>query len=311
MLIVLPHAPIESALMEPAESWTARLRPVAVVALVWIAALGYGAYRIHQVDAENATAPALRAGIVQENLGLMEKSATTPRMAIERHLAATRRLEQQGVDLVVWSESAVAFFIPERIRNIHQVFPDWDVHVPVLFGALSIHDHRMYNTAFVVDANGAVLGTYDKTYLLAFGEYLPGGEMFPKFYEWSPHSGHFTPGSRLEALPLPGTNGKTVTTLICYEDILPRFVRHFQHEAHGSLLAVILNDAWFGNTPEPWMHLVLSKFRSVELRRDFVRSANSGVSGFIDAAGRVITHTGVFSRETSVATVHLRTRHTL
>src|SRR5262249_26531707 len=129
MLIVLPHAPLEAAMMDPAETWGARLRPLAAVALVWIAALAYGAFGIHEVDRENATAPSLRAAVVQENLGLMEKR-DEPEEAMERHLEATRRLEREGVDLVVWSESAVAFVIPERVHNIRQVFPQWDLHVP-------------------------------------------------------------------------------------------------------------------------------------------------------------------------------------
>jgi apolipoprotein N-acyltransferase len=88
-------------------------------------------------------------------------------------------------------------------------------------------------------------------------------------------------------------------------------VHRFQRETDSHLLAVILNDAWFGPTTEPWIHMALSKFRSVEHRRDFVRAANSGVSGFIDGAGRVIANTQTFTTESKTATVHLRTRKTL
>jgi apolipoprotein N-acyltransferase len=109
------------------------------------------------------------------------------------------------------------------------------------------------------------------------------------------------------SLPIPGG---TVAPLICYEDILPRFVRDFQRQANADLLAVILNDAWFGDTAEPWIHNALSKFRAIEQRRDLVRSANSGVSSIIDAAGRVVAQSGTFRRENVVGTVHLRHRTT-
>jgi apolipoprotein N-acyltransferase len=290
-----------------------RLRPLLVPLAIWAVAIPYGIVRMHQVDRESATAPALRVGLVQENLGLTEKR-DEPANALVRHLAATRRLEARGVDLVVWSESAVSFVIPEYVTDIHDAFPPWNLHVPVLFGALGERGQRLYNTAVMVDGSGHIEGTYDKTYLLAFGEYLPGGETFPKFYEWSPHTGHFTPGSRLASVPLPGSTPsapRSVIPLICYEDILPRFVRDFERATDASLLAVILNDAWFGQTSEPWSHLALATFRSIEQRRDFVRAANSGVSAFIDAAGRVTGHTGTFSIEAPIGVVHLRRGHTL
>ncbi len=295
-------------------SWRTRLAPMLVPLVWWTFAIPYGAFRIHQVDVENRTAPALRVAVVQENLGLIEKR-DEPEMSLDRHLATTRQLESsRSLDFVVWSESAVSFLLRTDTANIQTELPPWDLHVPVLLGALSSRNGRFFNTAFMTGYDGAIAGTYDKTYLLAFGEYLPGGEMFPKLYEMSPHSGHFTRGSRMVSLPLPGDSPSTprlVMPLICYEDILPRFVRDFQNASHATLFAVILNDAWFGNTAEPWIHFALSKFRSIEHRRDFVRAANSGVSGFVDAAGRVIAHGGSFRTEAPVATVHLRTRHTV
>ena len=231
--------------------------------------------------AEARTARPLRGGVVQQNLGLMQKR-NDPVVALNRHLEASRALEAQGVEWIVWSESAVAFRIPENVVNIRDYIPEWDLHTPVLFGALSVRDGtperpNLYNTAFMTDAEGRMRGSYDKVYLLAFGEYIPLGETFPQIYAASPHSGHFTRGSTLRSLPVPGGN---VAPLICYEDILPRFVRTFQNRVNPDLLAVILNDAWFGNTAEPWIHNALSKFRAIEHRRDLVRSANSGVMGF-------------------------------
>lgn len=184
----------------------------------------------------------------------------------------------------------------------------------MLFGALREQNDRIYNTAYMSDRMGDLQAPYDKTYLLAFGEYLPFGETFPIFYRWSPNSGHFSPGDHPVSMLLPpASDGQRyrVAPLICYEDILPRFVSRFQRDTDSHLLAVILNDAWFGPTTEPWIHLALSKFRSVEHRRDFVRAANSGVSGFVDAAGRVIATTQTFTVERKVADVHLRSRKTL
>jgi len=74
--------------------------------------------------------------------------------------------------------------------------------------------------------------------------------------------------------------------LICYEDILAGFTR--KAAALGPNLFVnITNDAWFGKTAEPYQHLALAVFRSVEHRLEMVRAVNTGVSAHVDAAGRV------------------------
>jgi apolipoprotein N-acyltransferase len=74
--------------------------------------------------------------------------------------------------------------------------------------------------------------------------------------------------------------------MICLEDILPYFGRKLAR-LHPHLLVNLTNDAWYGETSEPWEHMALSVFRAIELRTDLVRAVNSGVSAFIDANGRV------------------------
>ncbi len=304
--LALGHTAIAEAWVRTGD-WKTRLRPLVWPLAFWAFALPYGHWRMGQVDAATAHSRALRVGVVQQNLGLMQKR-NDPLVALQRHLDASRALERQGVDLLVWSESAIAFRIPEEVRNIRDYIDIWDLHTPVLFGALSVRgseDHpRLYNTAFMTDATGEIRGSYDKVFLLAFGEYIPLGETFPWVYEVSRNSGHFTRGERMSALPVPGG---TVAPLICYEDILPAYVRRFQTSQSPDMLAVILNDAWFGNTAEPWIHNALAKLRAVEHRRDLVRAANSGVSSIIDAAGRTVAHGGTFTRENVVGTMHLRT----
>ncbi|MBL8602937.1 MAG: apolipoprotein N-acyltransferase [Myxococcales bacterium] len=306
--LALGHAALAEAATRHG-AWPQRLRPLLAPLAFWAFALPYGAWRIAQVDAAARARPSLQVGIVQENLGLMEKR-NDPYIALDRHLDTSRRLEAQGAELIVWSESAIAFRIPEGLRNIRDYISAWDLHTPVMFGALSVRGgddpatRRLYNTAFITDAEGNLRGSYDKVYLLAFGEYIPGGELLPWVYQVSRNSGHFSRGTTLRSMP--GPRGAAVLPLICYEDILPRFVRDFRQSADASLMAVILNDAWFGDTAEPWIHNALSKFRAIEHRRDLVRSANSGVSSIIDAAGRVVVQGGTFRREALLGRVTLR-----
>jgi apolipoprotein N-acyltransferase len=67
----------------------------------------------------------------------------------------------------------------------------------------------------------------------------------------------------------------------------------FRHH-DAELIVNMTNDAWFGNTLEPWQHLALAKFRAIEQRRFLIRSTNSGISAFVDPTGKMLSHTGPF-----------------
>jgi len=73
--------------------------------------------------------------------------------------------------------------------------------------------------------------------------------------------------------------------LICFEDTVARLSRQFVKQG-ARLLVNITNDAWFGNSKAPFMHLQSAGFRTVENRRSVVRAANTGVSCFIDQRGQ-------------------------
>ena len=267
--------------------------------------LGYGAYRVSAVDAAAEAADKLNVGVIQVNMGIFSKR-DDPWEGHRRHLAQTRALTaDEDIDLVVWPESAFTFFLPDGTSNVQSIVTR-GIDTPVLFGGLARREidgtEKHYNTAYLADGRGEILGTYDKTYLLMFGEYLPFGETFPWIYDLSPNSGRFTPGSHVKPLTFGDTR---ISTLICYEDVLPGFTRAAVREGDPHLLVNITNDAWFGDTLEPWIHLALAKFRAVEHHRALVRSTNSGVSAVVDPVGRVVTHGGVFTRETLRAEVPL------
>jgi len=286
----------------------ARLAPLpkyalAVCAIALASTLGYGAFRISQQQQAISTAPKIKVGLVQANMGIYAKRQD-PMEGLRRHVEQTRQIEQEiHPDLIIWPESAVVYFLSPAMTNVRRALLP-GITTPVLFGGLFVEPNkdppRHYNTAFMTDAQGVIRGHYHKTYLLAFGEYLPFGETFPALYDMSPHSGRFTPGTTTPALPL---GPYRIGALICYEDILPNFVRGLMKQSRPHLLVNITNDAWFGDTTEPWTHLALSTLRAVEQHRYLARSTNSGVSAIIDPLGRVVSHTAVFKRDNLVGEV--------
>lgn len=280
------------------------LKPALPYLLVPVAALLYGLIRIHQVDARVAAAPKATIGLVQANMSLTGKR-NNPNEGMNRHLTATHELiTKQHLDLVVWSETSVmgAMLEDRAAEQVPQRFST-RLHVPALFGAVLVkrvpdaREYAFFNSALITDERGQVRGRYDKQELVPFSEKMPLGRQIPKLYEISPNSGQFEPGESDEPLPL---GEHRIGTLICNDDAVPALANRVTQNVDTDLLANLTNDAWFGDTTEPWIHLALAKFRAIEHRRFFVRSTNSGVSAFIDPVGRVLAHSGTFKEETLV-----------
>jgi apolipoprotein N-acyltransferase len=297
---------------------------VAAGAVTTAFALCYGFLRIGAVDAAAQAAPAATVGVVQANMGLMEKRTAFDE-GLKRHLDMSRELHDAGADFVVWSEtSAMRAVRDDSFKQDLRAGVARRIGLPAIFGAVIVkhvpdeREYVLYNSAVSSDGDGVVGSRYDKQYLLTFGEYLPFGESFPVLYKWSPNSGHFTPGTSLEPLLLDvkdKADGQVkthrISTLICYEDILPRFTNDAVRHADPELLVNMTNDAWFGDTSEPWEHLALAQLRAVEHRRYLVRGTNSGVSAVVDPVGRVIAHSGTFREQAISAPIHWMRSHTV
>jgi apolipoprotein N-acyltransferase len=189
---------------------------------------------------------------------------------------------------------------------------------PLLFGALTYRPNPLntsvrhpgvdlLNSAILLDARGKVLGIYDKVYLLVFGEHIPLGETFPVFYEWLPEAGDLTAGQQVQVIPF---GPYRIGVMVCYEDILPAFIRKVA-AGDPNVLINVTNDAWFGKTPEPYLHLALAVFRTVEARLALVRSTNTGVSCFVDPVGRITAQTGLEDAESLLADVPMMPGGTL
>ena len=279
----------------------------------------YGVLRIRTVDAMVQAAEEAKVGVVQANMGLIEKRNSFDE-GLRRHFDLSRQLETEDhADFLVWSETSATRPVreetyPQELRGT----VTRRIGAPAIFGAVMIKlvpDERgyvAYNTAVSSDETGVVNARYTKQYLLMFGEYLPFGETFPILYKWSPNRVNFSPGESLEPLfiDLHGER-HPVTTLICYEDILPGFTNAAVRHADPQLLVNMTNDAWFGDTAEPWEHLALAQLRAIEHRRYLVRGTNSGVSAVVDPVGRVVAHTGTFKEEKLAATIHWLQPHTV
>ena len=284
-----------------------RARPLAVAAGLVVLVVAYGRVRMAQTDTVRAAAPKLKAGLVQANIGILEKwDPQEFAHLLDVHQRLSAELAGQGADFIVWPESSYPYPLP---RGIQRDFPvDDRRHVrrgfdkPLVFGAVTRApstpsrpvrgpDRYPYNTALMMEAGGRITGTFDKVFLMLFGEYIPFYDSIPWFTEIFPEAANFSRGSEPASFALDAGGRKyRLGPLICYEDILPGFTRRVA-ALSPNLFVNITNDAWFGRTAEPHQHLALAVFRSVEHRIEMLRAVNTGVSAHIDAAGRVVQQT--------------------
>jgi len=290
-------AGITTALMRP-RRWAPLLAALTATAAV----AGYGAWRMPIVQAAIDAAPVVRAGLVQGNVGIIEKGdAALFDINVERYRRLSEALESQ-VDLLVWPETVAEWWVPAAATHLDvEDNPLPGLKRFLIYGGLAFErdrtqrdQARKYNSAFLIGAGGRVIGRYDKQVLMPFGEYLPGASLIPQLASLSPQTGDFTPGGRLVTLDVPGL--VRVAPLICYEDVPARIARGMTRIGAEALLTMY-NDAWFGPSAAPYQHEALALWRAIENRRYFLRVGNAGVSGVIDPFGRVVARLGNFTEE--------------
>ena len=83
---------------------------------------------------------------------------------------------------------------------------------------------------------------------------------------------------------------------VCYESVYGEYCTEYVRKG-ARLLAVITNDAWWGDTPGYVQHLSYSCLRAIETRRWVARCANTGISAIIDPSGRIVSRTSWWQPE--------------
>ena len=131
---------------------------------------------------------------------------------------------------------------------------------------------------------------YYKSHLVPYGEYVPLQKYLTFLAPLVEAAGNFSRG-RIEQ-PLQAGN-IDAGVLICFESIFPELGRAWI-EAGANLLVNLTNDAWYGKSSAPHQSWAMTVYRSVETRRSLVRSANTGISGFIDPLGRIAGDSALF-----------------
>ncbi len=210
----------------------------------------------------------------------------------DRNLQFTATVTERKPDLVIWPETSVPYLL-NSAEGALQVIADAADGVPVVLGMQRRGEEgQYYNSLVVLGADGVVADVYDKSHLVPFGEYMPGGWLAAKLglTGLAAQGGFgFGSGDGLRLVDIPGL-GRALP-LICYEAIFPEEVGGVT--PRPDWLLQITNDAWFGNLTGPQQHLAQARFRAIEQGLPMVRAANTGISAVIDARGQITAQLGL------------------
>lgn len=277
-----------------ARGWRRRLAFGSAVGLVPVLVFAAGALRMRSIDAEARDARRVKVGIVQPNTPIGFRD---PDESMDRLRGSSRRAQAAGAQVVVWPEAGTYPFRVlrpfERDSRSRRSRVLLEHRLPTLFGANSSDpdDPFGYNTLYAMDVEGRVHAFYDKVIRVPFGEYIPLVDpyLLNRLVPVVSHR-HAGEAPKRFVVGIPGEEEPLrVGPLICYEDILPDFVnRVVALEGGIELFVNVTIDAWYGYTAEPWEHMALAQFRSVEHRIPLIRSVSTGVSVYVDSNGRVV-----------------------
>jgi apolipoprotein N-acyltransferase len=267
---------------------------------------------------------------VQPNIDPYQKFGPIPpseQLRILSHLSDS--VGQVNTEYFIWPETAVPNYSDEEeIRNTQDYASLQQFISKYKNGSLitGIESTRKYNdqktptaqldpnsgmykdtfNAAIQVENSSNVQFYHKSKLVPGVEKMPFPEFFtflaPVFSELGGSVGGF--GWQDAPSVFYAQSGVGVDPVICYESIWGDWVRRSVKQG-AQFIAIITNDGWWGNTSGKDQHLLYAKLRAIENRRWVVRSANTGISGFINQRGDIVKQSKWWTRTALKADINL------
>ena len=288
-----------SALLAGAVS-RGRARPLLFGALLVLAVGVWGAVRLASPQAGRAE---LTVALLQPNL--TEQMRATPEGAARSYqavIAQARQVAGQRPGLILIPESALPAYWDRSEMLRHDLASIAREGSSILFSDVQEDsDGRYYNAARLLTPSGMAGRPYRKVHLVPFGEYVPLPKVFFFVRQISSEIGEFS------AAPEPAlirSGPLAIGVGICYEIIYPSLALR-EVAAGANLLVTISNDSWYGHGGAQEQHFAGAVLRSVENSRSLLRAAITGISGIVDARGRIRAQSRPDEKTTLTGTVVL------
>lgn len=241
----------------------------------------------------------------------------TPEQQLQRLFRLSDSLVTPATRLMFWPETALTDYLDERSLDTEptvQRIQAWVNRYPELMlisgaSTVRVYDknekhsstareikqspglfYDSYNTALSFRANKPV-EIYHKSKLVPGVEKMPYPRIFGFLENYAIDLGG-TSGSlgRSDSAVVFSDRDAHVAPIICYESVFGEYVGEYVNNGAG-VLGIITNDGWWKDTPGYRQHFLYARLRAIENRMYVARSANTGISGFIDPSGKVLAQT--------------------
>ena len=313
--------------MTPLAGTRAAIWPIVPALLAFAVPLAYGVWRTSGEHTRPGATVALIQGSIDttfedepdRDMRAMAQYGNLTKQAFEHR---SRRQQNQpelpDIDLVVWPESMFRsplvsfspdFEMPPEMKRMAKGRSKEEIEAE-LKGALGKffsplgtaalvglgREHltpsrqQRFNSAAFVAADGKLASVYDKMKLVMFGEYVPLFSYWPALYKLTPMGEGVAPGQRATAEKIGGV---WFSPSICFETVVPHLYRRQIHQLRGEgrepeVIVNVTNEGFFWGSSELDLHLMCGVFRAVECRKPLLIAANTGISAWIDAEGKII-----------------------
>lgn len=268
---------------------------LAVMLVVMSFSYGIGKIRSAASSAATLATTPLKVAGVQGNVPVYHYwDSKYDAEIMEGYIRQSRMALATHPDLIVWPEASTPrpLLLDEIIYNQVKAVA---IDTPADFLIGSVHYEQTplgdYNSAILLTEHANKAQIYNKVHLVPFGEYVPFRHSFPLF-SWIvgkqvPYDFDSGKGPAVMELSTKVDNQPLkIGTLICFEDTLGDLTRRFAGLG-AQLLITITNDGWFEHSVATRQHLANAQLRTVETGLPLLRVADTGVTCWIDALGRV------------------------
>jgi apolipoprotein N-acyltransferase len=288
LLVVIVNVCIfESWRLYPSRGWKIAVRFTAIAILLLAVPIVWGAWRMGAIVSRSTVRVAVLQGDI-DSYAKWEDNYVDNSIAVyetESRLAAA-----QGAELIVWPETAAPMYLRTDQKYLKEILDlTRELRVRMLVGTLEFKrleggGYLRYNAAVQLVEGFYRRDFHAKLQLVPLGERIPFSNFIQVLDKLEVGGAHFTPWDKYVMFDHPKG---PFAAAICYESIFPGIIRRFAKDG-ARFFVTITNDGWYGFSSGPPQHAAHAILRAIETRRPFARSANTGISCFIDRAG--ITH---------------------
>jgi len=194
--------------------------------------------------------------------------------------------------IFVFPEGALAGINLDKLKSFKEIFSNRfsDLHTIIMginTNRIENNSSKIFNSMVVLDNKLNLLNEYNKNKLVPFGEFLPMEKFLKKFGLKKISHGYqsFSPGNERKVIFTDNKNFNFIP-LVCYEIIYSGKVK--SKSSDTNFIVNISEDGWFGDSIGPHQHFSHTIFRAIEEGKNIIRSANNGISAYVDSNGIVI-----------------------